>query len=146
MIPVAIAARYVPVRVIGEVSSINMTSIIRSAVLRIIRSGLLRNTLFFSFFFIPLIIYALHFSLPPSRNSDPESYSSLFFPLPTTVRAFHFMARRLPPLLPSSTRVELCLPTLGALSSWSFSIFANRFTISPRWYSNLRINASNVRG
>ena len=39
-------------------------------------------------------------------------------PLPTTVRAFHFFIAKIFQLfLPSSTRVELCLPTLGALSS-----------------------------
>ena len=34
--------------------------------------------------------------------------SRLFFPLPTTVRALHFMPRRFQLFLPSSTRVELC--------------------------------------
>ena len=54
-------------------------------------------------------------SLPPinSRNSDQESHIRLFSPPP------HY-ARRFQPFLPSSTRVELRLPTLGALSSWSF--------------------------
>ena len=57
------------------------------------------------------------FSLPPSRNSDPGPHSRLVSPLPATVRALHFIARRFQLVLPSSTRVELCLPTLGALSS-----------------------------
>ena len=35
-------------------------------------------------------------------------------PLPTTVRALHFYREKIS-VLPSSTRVELCLPTLGAL-------------------------------
>ena len=34
----------------------------------------------FSFLFIPFIIFALRFSLPPSRNSDPGSHSGLFPP------------------------------------------------------------------
>ena len=42
------------------------------------------------FFFIPFIMFALLFSLPPSRNSDPGSYSRLFSPLVTTVRALHY--------------------------------------------------------
>ena len=33
-------------------------------------------------------------------------------PLPTTVRAFIFIERRLQPLLPFSTRIELRVPTL----------------------------------
>ena len=37
-------------------------------------------------------------------------------PLPDTVRALHFYREKIL-ALPSSTRVELCLPTLGALSS-----------------------------
>ena len=57
-----------------------------------------------------------------------------------------FIARRFQLFLPSSTRVELCLPTLGALSSWSFFIFANKFKISPRRDSNSRINTSSIRG
>ena len=51
-----------------------------------------------------------------------------------------FIARRLQLFLLSSTRVELCLPTLGALSSWSFLIFANKFRISPRRDSNSQTN------
>ena len=36
----------------------------------------------FSFFVsVPFIIFALLFSLPPSRNSDPGSHSRLFSPL-----------------------------------------------------------------
>ena len=80
----------------------------------------------FSFFLIPFIIFALLLSLPPSLNSDPGSHSRLFSPLPTTVCALHFIARRFQLFLPSSTRVELCLPTLGALSSRSF------FLIHPK--------------
>ena len=58
------------------------------------------------------------------------------------------MARRFQLFLASSTRVELCLPTLGALSSWSFLlfIFANKFKISPRRDSNSRTNTSRIRG
>ena len=58
------------------------------------------------------------YSLPPSRNSDPGSHSRLFSP-PThygSCLAF-VIATRFQLFLPSSTRVELCLPTLGALIS-----------------------------
>ena len=41
-------------------------------------------------------------------------------PSPLRFKPFIFIARRLQPFPPSSTRVELCLPTLGALSSLSF--------------------------
>ena len=40
-------------------------------------------------------------------------------PLPTTARAFHFYLERTSALLPWSTRVELRLPTLGALGSYA---------------------------
>ena len=74
------------------------------------------TTLLF-FFFIPFIILA-SLALPPSSSSDPGSHSGPSSPLPTTVRAFLFVARRIQRFLPSSTRVELYLPTLlGALSS-----------------------------
>ena len=69
------------------------------------------------FFSIAYIAFALMFSLPPSRKSDPGSHSRLFSP-PYTLRFVPciFIATIFQ-LLPSSTRVELCLPTLGALSS-----------------------------
>ena len=93
------------------------------------------------------MIFALLFSLPPSRNSDPGSHSRLFSP-PTHYGSCLacFIARRFQLFLTSSTRVELCLPTLGALSSWSFFFFANKFKISPRRDSNSRINTSSIRG
>ena len=45
-----------------------------------------------------------------------------FVPIPFIIFALLciFIAGTLQPILPSSTRVELHLPTLGALSSWSF--------------------------
>ena len=74
----------------------------------------------FSFFPIPFVLFALLFSLPPSRNSDPGPHVWQARPpplLPTTARALHFFfARRFELFLPSSTRVELRLPTLGPLS------------------------------
>ena len=48
-------------------------------------------------------------------------------PLPTAVRDLHtwyfVFARRFQLFLPSSTRVELCLPTLGPLSRYPFFFF-----------------------
>ena len=71
---------------------------------------------------IPCIIFTLLFALPPidSRNSDPGSHSnSRLFSPPSPLRftPCTFIARRLQPFLLSSTRVDLRLPTLGALSS-----------------------------
>ena len=71
---------------------------------------------FFSFFFflfffsIPFIIFALLFSLPPSRNSDPGSHSRLFS-TPTRYGSClgFFIARRFQLFLPSSTRVVTCM-------------------------------------
>ena len=71
------------------------------------------------FFFIPFIFLALlSCSLPSmSSNSDPGSHIGPSFPLPTTSRAFTFIATS-QNFLHSLTGVELYLPTLlGALSS-----------------------------
>ena len=80
---------------------------------------------FFSFFFsIPFIIFALLSSLPPSRDSDPGSRSRLFSPRTHYGSCLAFViARRFQLFLASSTRVELCLPTLGALSSSSVPLY-----------------------
>ena len=54
-----------------------------------------------------------------------------------------FIARRFQLFLPSSTRVELCLPTLRTLSSLSFLLFwEDKFEISPRRDSNSRANTT----
>ena len=58
--------------------------------------------------------------LPPSRNSDPGSHSRLFFP-PTSTHygsCLAFLSRGdfSSHFLPSSTRIELCLPRLYRLS------------------------------
>ena len=84
---------------------------------------------------VPFIIFALLFSLPPinSRNSDPGSHSRLFSP-PYLLRFVPciFIARKFQLFLPSSTRVELCLPTLGGLSSSSFFILFLHISPKPR--------------
>ena len=92
------------------------------------------------------VVFALLFSLPPSRDSDPGSPSRLFFSLPTTVRALQFYREKIS-ALPSSTRVELCLPLLlliGASRSFSLFFFANKFTISLRRDSSSRTNTTDV--
>ena len=73
----------------------------------------LLRSLFFSF--LPL----------PRLNSDLRSLSRLCSPLPTTARAFIFIARRVQSFFPSSTRIESRLPALRvALSSAvAFCIF-----------------------
>ena len=76
-----------------------------------------------SFLFIPIYAYyprtTSTLALFSSSNSDPGSHSRPSSPLPTTVRAFIFIARRSQHILSSSAGVELCLPTLlGALSSF----------------------------
>ena len=96
----------------------------RKSALRFISGCVTFCFLLFSFFSIPLNIFALLFSLPPSRNSDPGSHGRLFSP-PThydSCLAF-FIARRFQLFLPSSTRVELCLPTLAALSAVDLFFF-----------------------
>ena len=64
-------------------------------------------------FFCSSSLYASPFFLSPSygsRNSDPGSQSKPFSPLPTTVLACVFIARRVQHFLTSSTRVKICLP------------------------------------
>ena len=65
----------------------------------------------FSFFHlirVSGIVFALLFSLSPSRNSDPGSDSRVFSPIPVTVHALYFYRERdFSPLFPSSTRVEM---------------------------------------
>ena len=70
------------------------------------------------FFFYPIYYpRTALLALPPSSNSDPGSHSGPSYPLLNTVRAFSFIVRMFQHL-PSSTRVELYLPTLlGALSN-----------------------------
>ena len=78
------------------------------------------HLLFFSFFFFffppsRLLYSPFFFSLPPinSRNSDPGSHSSSLL-RPSSLRFVPcvFIAGRFQLFLPSSTRVELCLPCL----------------------------------
>ena len=48
----------------------------------------------------------------PRHDSVPGSHSRPCSPLPTTVRAYVFIARRVQHFLPSSIRIELFLHTL----------------------------------
>ena len=89
----------------------------------------IKSSFFLPFFFFlnPIYYLRITLALPPSSRSDPGSHIGPSFPLPTTVRAFIFIARNIQHFLPSSTRVKLHLPTLlGALSSLLFfCIFAS---------------------
>ena len=74
-----------------------------------------------SFFFTSNYYICPSFSLPPSRSSHTGLHSRLCSP-PShngSCLAF-FTARRFQLSIPSSTQVELCLPTLGGLSSCLF--------------------------
>ena len=88
-------------------------------------------------------IFALLFSLQvvtQIRGHIAGSSSSSpirFVPCIIIAKIFRFFS-------PSSTRVELYLPTVGALRSF-LHIFANKFKILPRRDSNSRINTSSVR-
>ena len=79
-------------------------------------------------FLIPFTIFALLFLslLVVTQIRGHRAGSSP--PLPSTVRALHFYWEKISVLktfsfLPSLTRVELCLPTLGALSSLTVDLF-----------------------
>ena len=65
--------------------------------------------------FIPSIVSAIFFLLSlPRRNSDPGSRSMIFSSLPTTVRAFSFIATRLQPFLLSSGSHRIALKVRDA--------------------------------
>ena len=63
----------------------------------------------YCFFLISFIIFALLFSLPPSRNSDPGSHSRLFSPLSTTVRG---LKNAIPATLARGTHKKKSTPYL----------------------------------
>ena len=75
----------------------------------------------FLFFFPSHLLSSPFYSLSlPVVTQIRGHIACSFLPLTTTVRALHFIAKRFQLFfLPSSTRVELYLPTLGALSSLS---------------------------
>ena len=75
----------------------------------------------FVFFSIPFVIFALLFSL--SLLVITQTWGHVAGSSPSSPQRFGpriFIARRLEPVLPSSTRIELRLPTISALSSSSF--------------------------
>ena len=98
----------------------------------------LAGIFFFLFPPVPFIIFALLFSLPPSRNSDPGSHmTGSSPPLSATVRALHFYRER---------RFQLFVPFLTHVihrRSQQLVLFflANKFKISPRRDSNSRTNS-----
>ena len=100
------------------------------------------------FFFFPshsFIMFALLFSLPPSRNSDPGSNSRLFFPPTHYGSCLAFLSRE-----DFSSFFPVVTSTLEALSAVDpflfLFLFANKFKISPRRDSNSRTNTSSIRG
>ena len=67
----------------------------------------------FLFFSIPFIIFALLFSLPPSRNSDPGSHSRLFSPPPHYGSCLAFLSQEdFSSFLVDSRRIVLTMSTL----------------------------------
>ena len=103
--------------------------------------------LLFLFFFHPIYYPRTTVVLPPSSNPDPWSHSGPSSPLPTTVRSFILIARRIQHFLPSSTP-RRTVPTHAARRSQQlilFFFFANLVKISSRWDSNSRTNASSIR-
>ena len=74
------------------------------------------------FYFLCCAFHPLYYLLPsilsPSRNSDPGSHSRFFSPQRFVACTFTTKIFQL--FIPSSTRVELCLPTLGVLSMFFF--------------------------
>ena len=68
-------------------------------------------------------IFPSSFSLP-RRNSDPRSLSRLFYPLPTTVRAFIFIARRFQKFILSSARIEFVFTRNSPNGSHYFTTYS----------------------
>ena len=96
-------------------SAIDEACYTNSSICSLLGSSLL--PVHFLCFPIPSIILARFLSpaRSPDVNSDPGSLSRLFSPLPTTVRAFMFIARRLQLSLPSSTRIGFPMARFYAL-------------------------------
>ena len=81
-----------------------------------------------------LFLHSIHYpcttlALTPGSNSDSGSHRGSSSPLPTTIRAFIFIARSIHRFSPSATHVKCYLPTLlSAPSSWSwYVVFACLF-------------------
>ena len=105
----------------------------------------------FSFFVsVPFIIFALLFSLPPSRNSDPGSHSRLFSPLTHYGSCLAFLSREdFSPFFPRRLASTCAYPryALSAVDPYLFIFFfASKFIISPRRDSNSRTSTSSIRG
>ena len=92
------------------------------------------STALLIFFLHPIYYHRTTLALPPSNNSNPRSHSGPSSPLPTMVRAFILIAKICQHFLCSSTRVELCSPTLlGTLGSRSFfCVFTDKSPNSPQ--------------
>ena len=111
-------------------------------------SHLLCSSLFLSFLCLsPSLLYTWNIVVTQIRGHI-AGYSP---PSPLRFVLCISVARRFQLFLPSSTRVELCLPTLEALSAidpflFLFLYFVNKFQISPRRDSNSRTNTSSIRG
>ena len=86
----------------------NATSVLARAKICTPQKYILRIYFLFFRFFHSIYHPRTTLALPPSSNSDPESHRGPSSLLPTKVRAFIFIARRIQHFLPSSTRVELC--------------------------------------
>ena len=83
---------------------------------------------FLFFFATTLIMFALLFPLPLTRNSNPGSHSRLFFPSPLrTVRALHFYREKISALSPlvDSRRIVSTHARRSQHFDAFFSIFAN---------------------
>ena len=82
---------------------------------------------FFFFYFRPIHYPRSALALPsPSSNPDPGSHSGASSPSPLRYASSFFIARVVQHFLPSSTRVELCLPTLlGALRFFCIFFFSH---------------------
>ena len=71
-------------------------------------------------------------ALPPSSNSDPRSQSGLSSPLPTTIRAFTFIARRICQSLVDSRRIDCMQAKQAEINiSWIFMRVLKRIFGSP---------------
>ena len=134
----------------------NIHSSLKTEQVMSIRGLHLFHVLFLSFFCSPpnlFTIFALLFSVPPSRGSDPAPHSRGAFPPPPQYdgSCISYLSREddfSHSFLASLTRVELRLtPALGALSSSPFTILTdkcNQFTTVK--LRTPRTNASGIRG
>ena len=92
-------------------------------------------------------LFFLSFSFP-RRNSDWDTRSGLFSPLPTTARAFAYREKIPASSSLADSRRIVAAHAANALSGYSFLFIflAINSKVRPTWDSNPKTDSSNILG